>query len=259
MRVKCYEFKFVDHDAKNCTIIEIHVHCSGDVSWKVIDPFNLLEHPDFLEAQKRMLWEMQLRQSVEDLVVKKYFNGENVFSAFKLVRERMMINVERVNLNIEKDTNEQELKKIKGMEMYCYKYIKGKTNSCIDIYYYTMIKHFGVYLMEGEFKHDYDLKEICAPTMITSKGIISKTMEIAKSIPEYFKNYSSTYKIPGVQAKQVVGDIEDTSKSSIHEFLPQVTQEVPVKTSQIGGGYGSYHNKYKKYKNKYVNLKKGIF
>lgn len=249
MKVWCFIFKFVDHDSRNCIIIEIHVRCNEADEWEFWEQHGLENHPEVLNAQRHRLWEMRLMKKVEEIVRKNYFQGNGGFSAFKLCRERTSKEIEKVNLNAMKDTDEQKFRKTKVIEMCCLKYVKGRSpQNWADIYNYSMTNHFEVHHLKSNVNDDkIVLEELCRPITVPKgrERLGTQVTGMASRIGERMRDFPFKGKTLPPEKEVEEQKPEETSETSI----PDVVQK---------GGYNMYHNKYKKYKKKYVNLKRGF-
>lgn len=239
MNIKKFVFKFINHGNKKIHIFEFDVHSTQIHEWK--------QKEDDIEGYVRWLsqhtrWEKVLKKEIKKLVEEKIISTGETFKDYVLSCEKTERKSKNINTN-KNPGNEMHFIQIFHVEKCILQYVKGinsvaskeidKISQIVQYKKYHEITHLSV--------EDNDNNNLVIRQILCTQG--SKIIIQHEQKPSESKN------------------INTNTQSSNPNLQQNALQSNVTKTTinnQFGGNNNDYEL-YKKYKKKYLDLKKNNY
>lgn len=291
--MKKFVFKFVDHDKKNITKINIGVFSDAKVEW-TMDGVN--------DLQDHIQWEIHhlkrnhaLNKELMRVIRQRYFPGvaesqnENQIGDYRIIKIKMKEDSTAININ--EESNQPTFRQIKSFEMCVAKYARGnKPTKHSDVHNYTKTHYVHEFSAGSEVDQTINLTELATFTVPTNESrsnnnaVQNRNNITGGDDDEFMNNVRTSY---AANRNRIYGSLgnnsgnnstayrntfnADRNSNTMDGLRKNNTNNNNNKTnynnhwnaiasnrnSQAGGANNDqeYEEKYKKYKEKYLQLK----
>lgn len=289
--MKKFVFKFVDHDKKNVTKINIGVFSDAKVEW-TMDGVN--------DLQDHIQWEIHhikrnhaLNKELMRVIRQRYFPGvaesqnENQIGDYKIIKIKTKEDCTAVNIN--EESNQPTFRQIKSFEMCVAKYARGnKPTKHSDVHNYTKTHYVHEFYAGREVDQTINLNELATFIVPTNESkSTNNTVQNRNNVTggdndDFMNNVRTSY---AANRDRIYGSMDKNSGNNSTAYRNTFNADRNSNTmdnlqknnnnnnktnynnhwnkiasnrnSQAGGAHNDqeYEEKYKKYKEKYLQLK----
>lgn len=243
-RVKKFELKFIDHEHKKKLCVEIIIHSVGTIEWDENDN-NDEQYIAWLTYHGKK--EMNLKKQVINFVATKYLGG-NAFGPdnnYKLVKVNTSKQSNMINMGNGVNGNGiRKMREIKCIDCKMMKFMKGTMPSDWRVIFNYPKQHFiHEYIVKGDEEIDFDTSQKAYLEIPPEATHVEQTnvKPFNAQANDFLPSPRSSKVSEGRGSNQV---LQPGSNKVLHQGSNQVVD-------QTGGS----HDKYIKYKKKYLDLK----